>query len=700
MGFVVGVDTGGTFTDTVVIDEDAQVFIGKTPSTPPEFVEGVIASTADAAQAAGRPEGLLGEVDTFLHGTTIVVNAIVTGRGARIGLLTTRGFGDTIFMARAFSRAAGLSGERLHQFATLAKPQRVIPTSRKLVREIHERVDWKGAVVAELDEDHARRAIAELVDLGVDSLAVCLTWSFRNPAHEQRLAEIAAELAPEVSVTLSSSLVPKIGEYERMATTGFNAAMRPTSENYMGRLTTRLKESGLRADALIMQGNGGAMSIDEAALTPVNLVGSGPAGGLLGAKFLGNAIGVDNIICTDVGGTTFDVGLVVDGEPLITSQAVINQYVLHLPQLDVVSIGAGGGSIARAEVTAAGARLRVGPESAGANPGPVCYGNGGTLPTVTDADLVLGYLDAQYFLGGRMSLDVSAAREAIRTHVAEPLGLDIDEAAAGIQRVADSQMADLIRQVTVERGHDPRDFAAFLYGGGGPLHGTAYAAQLGLRSMIVPGGEIASVFSAWGIASADIHHAVELSRPMAEPFDTAAITSVFADLEQQAHASLEADGVPEGRRVLQRVVEMRYAMQTHELPVAVPNGPLDDTTSEQLIQAFERGYEKLFGRGSGFREAGIEMVTFRVHAYGQLAKPEPKPAEVRPHAPSAESERSVYWADRGARVTTPVYRGERLVPGAEFVGPAVVELPTTTVAVHPGQHLAVDAFGNFVITES
>jgi len=700
MGFVVGVDTGGTFTDTVVIGEDSSVTIGKRSSTPPEFVEGVIDSLRDAAETSGGNGSMLAEVDALLHGTTIVVNAILQNQGARIGLITTRGFGDTIFIGRVSSRTAGLTSDRLHQFAHVAKPDRRIPTSRRLVREVHERVDWKGEIVVALDEDHARQAIQELVDDGIESLAICLLWSFQNPVHEQRLMEIAREVAPGLPVTLSSALAPKMGEYERMTTTGFNSAMLPIASDYLGRLSERLADDGLSAPLLIMQGNGGAMTSDEAAVRPINLIGSGPAGGVLGAKFLADALGIRNVICTDVGGTSFDVGLIVDGQPLITPRAVVDQYTLHLPLVDVVSIGAGGGSVARADLSGGGARLRVGPQSAGARPGPVCYGQGGTMPTVTDADLVLGYIDPGYFLGGSMALDASAAEEAIKVHVAEPLGMSVDEAAAGIRLVADSHMADLIRQTTVERGYDPRDFTAFLYGGGGPLHGTSYAKQLGLRSMIVPGGEIASVFSAWGIASADIHYVFELSSPMAEPFDVERINAVYAQLEDDAAARLEREGVPAGQRTYQRMVEMRYAMQTHEVVIAVPPGQLGEEAPEQLIAAFENAYQTLFGRGSGFREAGVEMITFRVHAYGRLTKPAPRAQPRQSMSVEPTTIRSIYWHEAGERARTPVYRGEGLAAGAELDGPAVVELSTTTVAVHPGQRLAVDDLGNFVITET
>jgi N-methylhydantoinase A len=325
-------------------------------------------------------------------------------------------------------------------------------------------------------------------------------------------------------------------------------------------------------------------------------------------------------------------------------------------------------------------RLRVGPQSAGALPGPVCYQQGGTMPTVTDADLVLGYIDPEYFLAGTMRLDIEAAKQAIKQHVAEPLEMSIDEAAAGIKRVADSHMADLIRQTTVERGYDPRDFTAFLYGGGGPLHGPAYASQLGLKSMIVPGGAIASVFSAWGIASADIHHTFEISRPMMAPLETSSIQSAFDELEAQANARLEDDGIPEGRRVFQRVVEMRYALQTHEVAVSAPAGELSATAGDELITAFEEAYGALFGEGSGFAEAGVELINFRLHAYGQLTKPKPsaQAGGVTSSNPDPHTRRAIYWPELAERVETPVYQD--LSVGSELAGPAVDELQNFVIS--------------------
>lgn len=699
MSYTVGTDTGGTFTDTVVIDENGSVTLGKRASTPPEFVTGVKDSISDAESKLGVNNKLLSDTDAFLYGTTIVTNSIATGQASAAGIITTQGFGSTMFIARAASRTNGLSPESLRQYAERRQPKSLVPSSRRMVQEVRERVDWKGDVLGPLDEEHARYAITELLAAGAQSLAVCLLWSFRNDAHERRIREIAAEVAPDLQVTLSSELAPKMGEYERMATTAYNAALAPVAAAHLSGLEKSLKDGGLSPDrTLIMQGNGGLDSLPRAKQRPVNLIGSGPAGGVLGAKTLADEMGLANVICTDVGGTTFDVGLIIDGKPLLTPTAAVHQQRLYLPIVDVVSIGSGGGSIARAD--AVGGLLTVGPESAGALPGPVSFGKGGEEPTVTDADVVLGFIDPDTFLGGEMHLDIDAARRAIEQRIAKPLGLSVDEAAAAIIEVADHKMADAIRQETVERGYDPRDFTAFLYGGGGPLHGTAYASKLGVSTMVVPGGEIASVFSAWGIAGADVHHTHEISSPMNAPFDVQAVAKIFEELEHSAHERLDHEGFDRNSRSLERHAALRYATQTNEVIVPMTAGAVNAESVAATVESFENRYEELYGKGSAFREAGIEWINFRVQAYGLRRKPtiSRSPLEVADAVPSGS--RPIYWYELREYRETNTFRASAMTPGAKVLGPAVVDLDTTTVAVRPGQRLSVDEFANYVISSA
>lgn len=697
--FTIGVDTGGTFTDTVVVDAEGTVTIGKQLSTPPEFVDGVDNSVTAAATALSMPvESLLTDTQNFMHGTTIVVNALVTGRGARIGLVTTRGFRDTVFIARTASRTSGRANNELHRFAHLAKPEPTIPVSKELVREVVERVDRDGNVLVALDEESVRSAVGELIERGAEAIAVCLLWSCVRPDHERRVAEICQEIAPDVPVTISVDVARQMGEYERTTTAGYNAAMSSIAADYVDRLSHRLASKGLARPPWIMQGNGGVASVAKIRQTPVGLVGSGPAGGVLGARTLAARLGIENVICTDVGGTTFDVGLVVRGELELTPTTILNQHRLHLPLVDTVSIGAGGGSIARAERVGDNLRLRVGPDSAGAMPGPACYGRGGSLPTVTDADLILGMIDPEFFLGGQITLDVAAAREAVRIHVAEPLGISIDEAAAGIVEIADSHMSDLMRQVTVQRGHDPREFTAFLYGGGGPLHGTAYAAKLGLKSMVVPGGPLASVFSAWGIASADVRHTFQQSVTLALPGDPQVLVDAFEALEAEAESQLASDGIDPDDRILQWHVAMKYRMQTNEVTVAIPRGEFTEAAVTALMDTFDDEYRRLYGADAGFRDAGVEITMCRVSAFGVVSQLGLKFPVVTAEERDPASVRSVYWPELKVRTQTPVYRQQNLAAGSVVEGPAIVELPTTTVAVRPQQRLDVDQMLNYVIT--
>lgn len=699
MGYFIQTDTGGTFTDTVLIDDEGTVTIGKRPSTPPEFVQGVVDSHSDAAAKRGLSrESVLSEAEAFAYGTTIVTNAITTGQAGNAGLIMTRGFADTLSIARATSRTNGFTADGLRKYAERRKPAQLVPRTRRMIKEVDERIDYKGEVIAVLDEESVRAAVRELVADGATAIAVSLLWSFRNDAHEKRVREIIGEIAPDVPVTLSSEVAPKLGEYQRTAATAYNAAMTPVAVNHLRRLEETMTDGGLGdGRMLVMQGNGGLDRAATVQTLPVNLIGSGPTGGVLGAQVLADAMGMRNVICTDVGGTTFDVGLVVDGSPLLTPTTIVHQHELFVPVVDVVSIGAGGGSIAHVDPLVG--RLEVGPASAGARPGPACYGQGGQHPTVTDADVILGFIDPETFLGGNMRLDVEGARAAIDEYVASPLGLSVEEAAASIAEIADHHMADLVRQMTVERGHDPREFSVFLFGGGGPLHGTAYASQLGARSMVVPGGELASVFSAWGMAGADIHHTHELSHPVPAPFPPDVVAKVFSELEQRAAERLTDDGVPESSRVFERYAELRYGTQVHEVTVPVPGGPVTEESMAQVAAAFEQRYEQLFGKASAFAAAGIEWMNFRVQSYGIRRKPGIKEQPVTPGAKAEPTgNRKVYWyEERGARDTA-IFSAEAMRPGVVVFGPAVIELPTTTVAVRPGQRLEVDGFGNYVIT--
>jgi N-methylhydantoinase A len=478
MNYIVGVDIGGTFTDCVVIDENGAVTIGKSLSTPPDFSQGALNAAADAATNLGLTgaEALLKSTQLFFHACTIGDNTLITRAGAKTGLIMTKGFGDSLHMMRG-KIAEGLTENEIAHRSALDKPQPFVP--RKLVEEVPERVDYKGQELIRLDVAAAEQALDRLVSKGVESIAVCFLWSIMNSAHEKQLAEILKKKYPKVFFTLSSEVAPYLGEYERAATTVFNAYIGPKISSYLQNLQSVLRRYGLKREPLIMQAYGGVLGIEATCNNAVGVIESGPAAGIVGTRFLGAHIGEKNILATDMGGTTFKVSVVRDGVIERDYKPVILRYSILSTKIWVESIGAGGGSIAWIEPETG--LLKVGPQGAGASPGPVCYDVGGGEPTVSDADLVLGYLNPDYFLGGRMKLNKGKTMEAIGTRIAKPLKMTEVEAAAGIYRIANSHMSDLIRKATVEKGHDPRNFVLFAFGGAAPVHASRYAAELGIN---------------------------------------------------------------------------------------------------------------------------------------------------------------------------------------------------------------------------
>jgi N-methylhydantoinase A len=698
MGFLVGTDTGGTFTDCVVVGEDGALRIGKAPSTPADFAQGVLDSLENTlGDGNGAAASALDEANAFLHGATVALNAIITRRGAKVGMLTTRGHRDALFFMRSTGRVAGLSIAEVYDYPRTGKPEPIVP--KYLIEEIDERVDYKGAVVVKLNEETARHSIQRLVDEGVEAIAISLLWCFKNPDHERRLEELVREIAPDMPVAVASRIVPKSGEYERAATTVMNAYTVPLVSNYVERLNSGLRERALKSPLLVMQTSGGVLRADEAVSRPVYTLNSGPAGGVIAARYLGSHLGHPNIVCTDVGGTSFDVGLVVDGEPVMTPTVIVNQYRLALPSVDVVSIGAGGGSIARI----IGDRMQVGPDSAGAVPGPVCFDRGGMEPTVTDADVLLGYIDPEYFLAGQFPLRRDFAESAFREKLAGPLGLELHEAAAGVVEIASQNMADLVRKETIGRGYDPRDFVLYAYGGAGPLHATLYGRELGAQAIVVPFGGLAPVFSAFGIATADMVHVEEFSDPQIAPFDVDRILEHLERLRSQTTERLLRQGVDEEHITHSYVAEMRYVKQVFEVSVTLEADRLRSAGTEGLEQDFESAYQAIYGQGSGFREAGIELVTLRVTAVGRSHIRPALPARERGGSdPSAaqRGSRRVFWRDLDGFADTPVFDGHALAPGNRIEGPAMVEERATGIPLHPGQQLEVDEMGNHIITES
>jgi N-methylhydantoinase A len=694
----VGVDIGGTFTDLVVMDQTGSVATAKAPTTPGNLEQGVLdALEVHADAVASSVPDVLSEVVWFGHGTTQATNAMIERKGSPTGLITTLGFGDTILIQRLMGYTAGVPSRQLGEYSSHRYPDPIVP--RRLIREVPERVDKLGAVVKALDENAARVAVAELVEAGATSLAVTLLWSFRNPAHERRIREIALEVAPELEVAISSEVAPLIGEYERTATTVLNSYLAASVGTYLQRLESSLRDQGFAGTFGVLDSVGGVVSSAHAARRAVTLVTSGPTGGLIGSAFLASALGHPNVITTDMGGTSFDVGLIIDGRPLVSAVTEVEKYHVATPMVDLRAIGAGGGSIA----SVTDGLLSVGPESAGARPGPVAYGRGGERPTVTDADLVLGIIDPGTFLGGRMKLDAAAAAEAIRVHVAEPLGLDVPDAAAGIRQVADSQMADLLRELTVGRGRDPRDFVVYAYGGAGPMHCAGYGAELGVREIVVPATSMAQ--SAYGAMASDVHISAERS-PMlrgatfpAEPWegiDTAQVQQTFDELEAECSAGLEQSGIEHGTPEVSRSADIRYRRQAHSLMVPVAGGQIDGDAMRAMIERFESMYEDTYGKGSGFREAGVEISALRVSTIGRTAKPRLTVIDdVRP-APTIHT-RAVYEPTLRHEVQAQIVQWDELPVGFRIEGPGVIEHATTTVYVGPTQRAELDEHGNLII---
>jgi N-methylhydantoinase A len=696
MAYYASSDIGGTFTDTAVLDPKGQLRRYKASTVPEDPVKGILATLALAA-ADDKVElrDLLSQIEIFSHGTTIATNATLTRKGARTGLLQTAGFGDTLYINRGY-KATGLDEATSKNFRLLTKPVPFV--DRRLIREINERVDYMGRVLAPLDEKQARKAVRELLSEKVDSIAVSLLWSFKVPDHERRLRDIIREEAPDIFVTISSDLLPRLGELARTQTAVMNAFLGPKVTTAMRSLVKSLASQGLRHEPLLMRSNGGLSAARNAGDEAVGILLSGPVGGVVGARLVGEQIGVKNVISTDMGGTSFDVGLIIDGRPMIQRETIIERQVVAVPSVAIDTIGAGGGSIASLQ----NGRLRVGPESAGAVPGPACYGTGGTEPTVTDADVVLGLVNPDNFLGGRIKLDAGLARKAVEK-IAQPLGLSIENAAEGIKRIVDSQMSDLVRQATVYRGYDPREFILVAFGGAGPVHASSYGADLGVDKIVVP--RTASILSAHGILLSDLVVAREQASSLICPAGTDAFSDhikadelnrVFEELQASARHALDAQGVDIASVDYERYVDVRFRPQIFDMSVDVSKYPFKKADVDGLIEHFIESYEARFGTGSAFRAAGIEISAFRIVARARLDRSAATQRGAASSAPSTVSERRIY--SEGAWRQATVYGEGAIRPGFKFEGPAIVEFDDTTLVVGRGQRAEVDKFLNVTIT--
>ncbi len=694
--YLCGIDIGGTFTDCVAVDEEGRVVTGKAPSTPANFADGLIAALEIVAGKLDLPlETLLRRTAMLAHGTTVGTNAIIQKKGVKVGLITTKGHNDVIHIMRGSRGLTGRDIRRVVHIPESSKPDPIVP--KYLIEGVSERVDCFGRVVVELNEAEAERAIRRLVAEGADALAICFLWSFLAPAHEQRVQAMVREIAPDLFVTCSSDLVPKWGEYERTAAVALNAYIGPLVTGYLADLDARTKTLGYRHPLQITQCAGGTIPVSKAMEAPLLTLDSGPVSGVTGSSYAAAAMGHENVITTDMGGTSFDVGVIHGGAPAFSYRSLVHQYEYYLSKVDIQAIGAGGGSMARIDETTG--TFRVGPESAGADPGPVCYGRGGTVPTVTDADLVLGYLDPENFAGGTIRLDRDAAAETLAALGAQA-GLGVDETADGIARIVEFQMADLIRKTTIQKGHDPRDFVLFAFGGAGPVHAGVFARELGVSKVIVPQRESASVWCAFGAAAADLLHVYERVNIQRSPFAAEPIRTILEDLKAQGESDLAADDVPAADRRFRFTVDMRHKGQINEVEVELGGETDAARFLDRLHGEFRQRYEALYGKGSALPGAQLEIVTFRCRASGETRKPRLSARRDEGASPPADARRAprgIYWSEWGRRAETPIFDGARLRPGNRIEGPAAIDTEVTTVVVHPGQSLAVDAYGNFEI---
>jgi N-methylhydantoinase A len=694
--YVVGVDIGGTFTDCAVVDEDGNITIGKALSTPGDFSQGVIAALQEAAKKLefSTEDELVQSARLFLHACTIGENTLFVREGANTGLIATRGFGDTIFIMRG-KITEGLNEAEASHMSALTKPEAYLRPDQ--VIEVDERVDSAGRVVVPLDEEAVTRSIEGLVAQGVDSLAVALLWSTANDLHERTIGRILQERFPDVHATLSSEVAPYVGEFERTATTVFNAYIAPKISGYLNNLDRLLKQKGLRQEPLIMQAYGGVLDVETTSKNAIGTIESGPSAGVVGSAYLGEIIGEKNILAADMGGTTFKVSVIRNGEIERENNPVLLRHRILSPKIWVESIGAGGGSIAR--VDSETGLLKVGPQGAGANPGPVCYGVGGTEPTVSDADLVLGYLNKDNFLDGRMTLDEAAARKSIDDTIAQPLGMSVTEAAHGIFAIANAHMSDLMRRATVERGYDPRDFVLFAYGGAGPVHSARFAVDLGVSQVLVPA--TASVHCAAGLIGSNVMRQYGMTDFLTVPLSAERVNSNFSKMCAQALEDLAASGFNTDDVSIRRSVDMRYRYQVHELNVSVKDG-LEEITEqdlEELYRRFDDLYEQSYGKGSGYAEAGKDVVTFRVDAVSILKKPEIRRANAggQDSSTALRGQRPIYFEEYGDYRPTNLYDFKSMTPGMRVRGPAIIETPVTTIVVNPHDEAEIDPYCNIRI---
>jgi len=681
----IGIDIGGTFTDAVVALPDGSMVRDKALTTPGDYTDGILEALERVCGHAGEPVGdVLAATESLVNGTTVVTNVIAQLKGRKVGLLTTRGFKQQIRIHR------GVRQIQLDLQKDLPPPEIV---RQSCVAEIDERVDKHGNVLVPLDAEQVKDAVRDLVEREqIEALAVCFLWSFRYPEHERRAEAAVKELYPDMFVTLSCEIYPRIREYERMNTAVLNSFVSEGAETYIQELTTRLGGAGLPEGRVsFMQSLGGQLSASEAMREPIQLTHSGPVGGVIAATHFASELGLSDIMTADVGGTSFDTALIKDRRPTYAHRTRINRLLTGLSTIDIHAVGAGGGSIAWVDERGI---PQVGPRSAGADPGPACYGRGGVEPTLTDVDLVLGLIDPHNFWGGTLVLDTGAARRAIEK-VADTIGLSVEEAAAGLYEIAINNMGNAMATISLGRGWDPRDFTVVAYGGAAGLFMANVCRQLNVRKLIIP--RAAATFSAYGLLFSDaIRSYATTAEWLVDRGPVAELNALYDRLQKQAVGALEQQGFSRDEIAVGREADVKWVGQSFEIAMAVPPHELANEDRQLLEERFIETYERLYGAGTAWRGFPIEIHTARVVATGAARKPvlpHEERVESRDPAPARQGSREVLLAGGGP---TPVYSGPSLVPGMALEGAALVDDVDTTLYVPEDARLSIDAWRNYI----
>ena len=674
--FRVGIDTGGTHTDLVLVSGDGHRFLTlKVPSTPQDLSVGILDGFRTILAAAEAP---FSSVTQFVYGSTLVTNLIIEGSELPVGLITTQGFRDVLAIGRA-RRKDNIYDLHWRPAAPL------IPRHLRLT--VPERIDHRGEILTPMDEGTAREALRTLAAMGVQSIAVCLLNAYANSVHEDRVAELAASECPDVDVSLSSRVASEFREYERMSTTAVNAYVSRSITRHMDGLAANLGRNKVRATPVIMRSNGGLMGFEMAKRLPVAITHSGPMGGIVGGAAIAEACGIENVITLDMGGTSADISLVRGHSPVVTTRGKVGGFPILLPMLDLVTIGAGGGSIARVD---AGGALRVGPTSAGSMPGPACYDQEGALPTLTDANLIVGRLNADYFLAGARALRRDLAEQAVREKVAAPLGMPVSEAASGILAIAESHMVNAIKLISVQRGLDPRDFTLVAFGGCGPLHAAGLAEELAIRHVLIPPAP--GNVSAMGLLAADIRHdMVRTHFADLAAVDGEALAAVVQEIMEDSAAVLEAEGIPPAGRRFLPSVDLRYQGQNYELTLPLRMNGTSTVAVADLESQFRDEHQRLYGYDLPGRP--IQLVNLRLTAIGQLPDVRWQRHETSPRAPKPYATRLIQVSS-AMTADAPAYRIDGLYADHRIEGPAIVEYPCSTAFVPPGWTATYDAMRN------